>query len=68
MKTQISQYIAEMSKFPDLAAEVIIVKLKPDIIDFTALKNILSQQDSFKSLLFFKKPHILIRSRNNRYR
>ena len=60
MKTHISQYIAEMSNFPNLAAEgELITKLTPDIIDFTASKNIVNQQDSSKSLLFFKDPTYL---------
>ena len=59
MKTQISQYIAEVSKFlkPAAEGEWIIAKLKTDII--TALKNIVSQHDSFTSLLFFKVPTYL---------
>ena len=57
MKTQISQYIAEVSKFLNLAAEgELIAKLTPDITDFTTLKNVVSQHDSFKSLFFFKDP------------
>ena len=49
-----------MSNFPNLAAEgELITKLTPDIIDFTASKNIVNQQDSSKSLLFFKDPTYL---------